>query len=209
MKMDVLKRAEAGFLSRWPGGFDHPEFEIIAKKHKMPQMIKLTQEAFAPERFDDPMQITDDMIKVVTRASMVAVFEKPKYRDMMRAMNSGERQVIAQALYQVLHGDEQGGFNTLVTFYGDHKMAKWTVMTIIQNYFRPRRDVFVKPTTVKLIINALGLDLHYKARPTWDFYRRYRDYIQEMRAEVDPCLTGSNAAFSGFLMMSLKPDAET
>lgn len=36
------------------------------------------------------------------------------------------------------------------------------------------------------------------------FYEGYRDLILDMKSKVDPSLAPSNAAFSGFLMMSLQ-----
>lgn len=66
-------------------------------------------------------------------------------------------------------------------------------------------EVFVKPTTAKCVIEFFELtSLQYKPTPTWAFYEEYRDIITEMKSKVDSCLAPSNAAFSGFLMMSLE-----
>jgi hypothetical protein len=43
----------------------------------------------------------------------------------------------------------------------------------------------------------------YKPKPTYDFYRKYRDIINNMKKEVSEQLSPDNAAFSGFLMMSM------
>ena len=61
----------------------------------------------------------------------------------------------------------------------------------------------MKPTTVKGVIKQFELDLDYKPQPTWAFYSEYRDTILEMGGQVDPAIAPSNAAFCGFLMMSL------
>jgi hypothetical protein len=62
----------------------------------------------------------------------------------------------------------------------------------------------VKPTTAKGIIRKLELDhLIYNPRPSWAFYEAYRETINEMKTRVHPSLSPNNAAFTGFLMMSL------
>jgi hypothetical protein len=76
-------------------------------------------------------------------------------------------------------------------------------MTVCQTYFHPQRDVLVKPTTVKGIIDYFELnDLQYKPAPTWAFYDAYRSTIHEMKSKVHPSLSPSNAAFSWFLLLS-------
>ncbi len=87
----------------------------------------------------------------------------------------------------------------------DGKLAKWSLITIIPIYFRPQIEIFVKPTTAKGVIERFELkSLHYKPAPTWAFYKEYRTIINEMKSNVDPSLAPNNAAFSGFLMMSLE-----
>ncbi len=61
----------------------------------------------------------------------------------------------------------------------------------------------MKPTTTKLVIDSLDLDLKYGSTPTWAFYRRYRNAIKDMKAKVSRDLAPNNAAFCGFLMMNL------
>jgi hypothetical protein len=78
-------------------------------------------------------------------------------------------------------------------------------MTICQAYFRPQVEVFIKPTTAKGIIETIELNhLQYKPTPTWNFYREYRTAINEMKYLVDPSLSPSNIAFTGFLMRSIQ-----
>ena len=64
--------------------------------------------------------------------------------------------------------------------------------------------MFVKPTTTKNAIRFFELEgLEYKPRPSWAFYERYRETINEMKSRVDPSLSTSNAAFTGFLMAAM------
>ena len=78
------------------------------------------------------------------------------------------------------------------------------MLTVFGAYFAPDVEVFVKPTTTKSVIAYFEIDdLVYKPGPTYSFYKRYRDYINSMKSEVDGSLSPSNAAFTGFLMMSV------
>lgn len=205
MNEQKLKDAEDRFLKRYPGGFAHPEMEAIARKHKMDAMIELCQSAFKKNAFKDEAAICDTMVKVVSRASMVSMFEKPKFRDFVAAASPVEHQALAAGLKALLHGSQKNGLQSLVDILKPAKLAKWSLVTIIPNYFRPSDEVFVKPTTAKGVIEFFELPgLTYKAEPSWEFYQAYREAIQEMKSRVDPLLAPSNAAFCGFLMMSLK-----
>lgn len=205
MDLKKLKQAEAAFLERYPGGFHHPEMVEVGKKHKMEKMIALAQDGFAKRNFKLPDLTIETMVKVITRSSMVSVFEKPKFRDFAYALPPKARTTLAAGLEELLHGSERKGFETMVEVLKSGKQAKWSLMTICQTYYRPQAEVFIKPTTVKGVIEFFGLkDLQYKPAPTWAFYDEYRTIINEMKSQVDPSLSTYNAAFSGFLMMSMQ-----
>ncbi len=203
MNVKVLKQAEKRFLSEYPGGFKHPLMLELGKKHKMDQMIQWTHQVFAKRKFDDPEEVVADMARLISRSSMISMFEKPKFKRMVSSMGSKDKHTLVEGLYDLLHGKEKVGFELLVSLLRKEKMAKWTLSTAIQAYFRPQKDVFVKPTTTKLIIEKLELGIEYRAVPTWNFYRSYRNMIKDIRGQVSSALSPNNAAFCGFLMMSL------
>ncbi len=204
MNLGKLKQAEETFLQRYPGGFDNPEIIAIRKKkHNVDKMIAFAQESFSKRNFKLPDQIVQNMIKVVSRSSVISVFEKPRFRDFAEALSSEDRKWLSDALEELLHGKEQIGFETILDMLKSGKLAKWSLMTICQTYFHPQRDVLVKPTTVKGIIEYFELkNLQYKPTPTWAFYDAYRSTIHEMKSKVDKSLSPSNAAFSWFLLLS-------
>ncbi|MBX2882404.1 MAG: hypothetical protein KTR32_20820, partial [Granulosicoccus sp.] len=118
-------------------------------------------------------------------------------------LGTREQEEFAEALYNMLHGKQQQGFEAQVELLRRKKLAKWTLLTVIPSYSKPKRDLLIKPSTVKLIIDKLELDLEYKPQPTWNFYSKYRTQINSMRKLVDPTLAPSNTAFCGFLMSEL------
>ncbi len=204
MNLRRLKQAEEIFLERYPGGFENPEMIEIARKHKIDKMVSFTHESFRKENFKEPNLIVENMSKVVSRSSMISLFEKPKFRDFAYALPPREKLPLAFGLEDLLHGTEQRGFEAMLEVLKNGKLAHWAVMTIFQTYYRPEFEVFIKPTTTKWVIEYLELkDLQYKPAPTWAFYEAYRAVINEMKSLVDPFLSPSNAAFTGFLMMSM------
>jgi len=204
MNLKKLKRAEEYFLARYPGGFSHPEMIAIGKKHRMDKMILLSQELFAKKNFRDPPEIIESMIKIVSRSSMVSIFEKPKFRDFGRSLEPKQKNALASGLKQQLYGDGEKGFEKVLGIMLSGKMAKWSLISICPAYFRPQEEVFVKPTTAKKAIAHFELqNLHYRPQPSWDFYEEFRTVINAMKQEVDPSLSPNSAAFTGFLMMSM------
>ena len=203
MNLKTLKLAEASFLDRYPGGFKNPEIECIAKKHSLDKMSLLAQDLFKEDHFDDPKTIAEHMVKVIGRSSMVSVFEKAKFRDFARGLGSYESEVLAQGLREQLYGNEQNGFELVLSILRMEKLGKWPLMTIIPLYFKPTVNVFVKPTTVKNMIAFLKLPLTYNPTPTWEFYAAYRTIFNDMKQKVSPLLSPNNGAFSGFFMMTM------
>ena len=205
MNLKKLKQAEEAFFERYPGGFANPEMIEIRIKHKLDKMIQLAQESFTKRNFKLPELIAENMIKVATRSSLISVFEKPKFRDFIRSLPPNDKKGLAQGLGELLHGNEQLGFETVLEVLRSGKLAKWSLMTICQTYYRPQVEVFVKPTTVKGIIEYFEIkNLHYTPTPTWSFYDDYRKLINEMKTHVDASLSPYNVAFSGFLMRSMQ-----
>jgi hypothetical protein len=204
MNLGKLKQSEEAFLERYPGGFDNPEIIAIRqKKHNVDKMIAFAQESFAKRNFKLPDRIVHDMIKVISRSSVISVFEKSRFRDFAGVPSPEVQQRLTDGLEEILHGNERIGFETLLETLKSGKLAKWSLMTICQTYFHPHRDVLVKPTTVKGIIEYFELkNLQYKPTPTWAFYDSYRSIIHEMKSKVDKSLSPSNVAFSWFLLLS-------
>jgi hypothetical protein len=167
-------------------------------------MISLSQESFAKSRFSKPQIVAENMVKIISRSSMVSMFEKPKFKNFVPTLAENELKLLTSGLKSFLHGNQEKGFGAMVDILKQGKLAKWSLLTILPNYFHPDDEVFVKPTTTKGVIQYFELgDLEYKPTPSWDFYNRYRDCILKMKASVDHSVAPNNAAFCGFLMISL------
>ena len=201
-----LKSAERAFLGQYPEGFDDPEMLKIIKKHRMSPLVDMARESFSERACSNVHLAAANMVRIVSRSSMVSLFEKPKFRDFVKTLDENEKAFLVNALREILHGRQQVGFEAMVDILKTGKLAKWSLVTIIPAYYKPTREVFVKPTTAKGILRFFELDDPvYKPTPSWDFYRKYRKLINDSKKEVDRSLSPSNAAFTGFLMMTVLP----
>lgn len=210
MNRKKLKDAEERFFMRYPGGFSDPQMLVIAKKHKVEKMNKLAQESFAIDRFERPSEIADSMCKIVSQSSMVSLFETSKFKDLVKTMGVNEKEYLSHGLKEFLHADQQIGFNLMLELFNKYKLAKWTLLTVYPVYYRPSVEVFIKPTTAKGIIEYFELEgLKYSPKPTFEFYRAYREQINQIKKEVDASLQVDNTVFCGFLMMAMENFAET
>jgi len=205
MNIKKLKQAEAGFLAQYPGGFNDPGLAHIRKKHPVDKLTAFAQENLAKVHFNRPEHIAQTLVKIISRSSMVSMFEKPKFRDFVKSLNSHEREHLVFAFEKRLHGRaKKTGFEEIVGLLSHHKVAKWPLVSAVPYYFAPTREAFVKPNTAKGIIQYLEVqDLHYRPQPDWNFYRGYLKLLDQVKREVHPSLSPSYAALSGFLMVSI------
>ncbi len=199
-----LKRLETDFLMRYPGGFNDPDMLAITKKHNFNKMVAFTQSAFDMVACSNIHVTADNMVKVISRSSLISMFEKPKFRDFVRNLNEYDKAFLVEALINMLHGKQQFGFEAMADLLRTEKLAKWSLISIIPAYYAPQKQVFVKPTTAKNILKYFEVEEPiYKPAPTWDFYKKYRQLVIEGKGKVNKSLSPSNAAFTGFLMMTV------
>ena len=203
MNLKKLRDAEISFLEMYPGGFAHPDMEAVGKRHNVVKLSEQTAQMLAKPVFKSTAQALENIVKIVSRSSMVSMFEKPKFRDFVEGLSRDDRAHLSEGFRKLLHGNQEKGFNQVLDVLVEGKLAKWSLMTICSMYLRPTQDVFVKPTVTKGVIKQFELEgLVYNPRPSWAFYRDYREAIDEMKSKVDPSLSPNNAAFTGFLMLT-------
>jgi len=204
VNLKKLHEAEGNFLLRYPEGFADTAIQSVRKKHNVDKLVTFAQNNLSRAQCSQPQHVTDTLLKLVSRSSMVSRFEKPPFRAFVDALGSDEKEALAYAIAQLLHGKKQRGFEAYLGMLAHHKIAKWAVISAVPFYYAPKREVFVKPTTAKGILRYLEIeDPVYRPTPDWKFYKGYRDVLARIRKEVHPKLSPNNAALSGFMMMSL------
>lgn len=206
MNLSKLKKLELEFLSQYPEGFNTPSMKKISKKHNLNKHVDYIHEVCSIENFKKGIKIFPEVCKVVQKSSMVSVFEKIRFRDMMGDFDKNEKLLFLEAVYELIHGNEKSGFNQLVAVLTPYKLAKWPLVTVWRAYYNSNKDVFIKPTTVKKIITYLELeDIKYTSKVNYGFYRKYRTYLNKLKRNVEhKSIKPNNPAFSGFLMVTIK-----
>lgn len=205
MNLKKLKEAEASFFAFYPKGFEDEALLPIIKRHNTAKIGQSVQEMFASDRFVRTEEICESFAKIVSKSSLISLFEKPKVRDMVKQMSMEQQDMLAIGLYELLHANQEKGFRILVDVLSIYKLAKWSIVTLIPYYYTRDKEFFIKPTTTKDIIKFFEIEgLVYKPRPTYEFYERYATVLEEMKWQVSPMIGKDNAGFTGFLMMAMK-----
>lgn len=200
-----LQQLQGTFLMEYPQGFADPKMQLILKKHPIAKMTALARDSFPVSASGNVHTSAEQMAKIVSRSSMVSMFEKPKFKSFINSLNEYDKAFLVDSLLEFLHADQQRGFEGMLQVLATEKLAKWSLISIIPAYYAPDSEVFIKPTTVKNILRHFNItELVYKPTPSWDFYQRYRELINTAKTKVHPSLTPNNPAFCGFLMMTTK-----
>ncbi|WP_430885292.1 hypothetical protein [Fusibacter sp. JL216-2] len=205
MKLEKLQHLENEFFKVYPEGFDAPDLQEIAKKHKMDKMQTFVKENFAKDKFESTEEVFEDFVKLISKSSLVSVFEKTKFRNEAKIMTSGEKEELVAGIYAFLYGNQAQGFAKQLAVLQKYKMAKWPILTVLGLYMNPNHEVLVKPTTVKGILKYFEVEeFQYTSKANYAFYDAYRQFINEIKSEAGEHLHIDNAAFCGFLMMSIE-----
>lgn len=207
MNKQALLAAENRFLHQYPDGFEHEEMQRIRKRFRVDRHAAYAAEQFATERFDNPADVVQGLAGLASRSGMVSMFEKARLKDAVAELTPTGHGQWADALYELLHGEQQAGFESLLAHLAKVNLAKWTLVTLAPAYCSLQKEVFVKPSTTKLIVKELALDLTYKPTPSWAFYRDYRKALMQMRRLARRVKAPNNPAFTGFLMVALSDPA--
>jgi len=206
MRLDKLHDLQGDFFARYSEGFMDPEMIKIGKKHNVDKVVDFAHESFSETQFGKSESILKSLTQIVSKSSMISMFDKPKFRDAVLTLAPKEREAMTDAVFELLHGNEQKGFEQVLDQLVTLKLGRWSLMSVLPFYFDPKKNWFIKPNTTKSILKYFEVDqqMVYKPRPSYAFYQEYSDFLTELRDESDPRLSPNNAAFTGFLMMTIK-----
>lgn len=205
MNLEKLKDLEAEFLDIYPKGFEDAKFFPTMKKFNPTKLEEFAKEGLKKENFSNPNLVVENFFKTIQKSVMVSLFDKLKLRDMITSLNSYEKDMLSIEIYELLYGDKKEGFEGLVEFLSQYNLAKWTIISVVPYSINRQTEYFIKPTTTKNIINYLELkELSYNSKPSFEFYEKYTNYLDEMKSKVNSSLTFDNAAFTGFLKIAIE-----
>ena len=110
MNLEKLKAQEERFYISYPGGFKDPKMESVSKRHNIGKLVKLVEENLSINAFSDPDKVIGTVSKIITCSSLVSVFEKTAFRNMLNEIDPIETIELSEAFKQLLHGDQALGF---------------------------------------------------------------------------------------------------
>ncbi len=201
-KLDVLK---SEFLYRYPKGFEDEHFFPTMKKFKPEKLEEFAKQSLKKENFSNPNLIVDGFFKTIQKSVMVSLFDKLKLKDALATLNAYEKDMLSIEIYELLYGDKKEGFEGLVEFLSEYKLAKWTLISVVPYSINRQTEYFIKPTTTKNIIKYFDLkNLEYKPKPSFEFYDSYTKILDEMKSHLDKSLTFDNAAYTGFFKIAIE-----
>lgn len=205
MNLEKLKELEEEFLYQYPTGFQDAHFFPTMKKFNPEKLEAFSRENLKKEDFSNPNLVVENFFKIIQKSVMVSLFDKLKFKDMIVSLNSYEKDMLSIEIYEFLHGNKKEGFEGLVEFLEQYKLAKWTIISVVPYYMNREKEYFIKPTTTKNILKYMQIkDIAYKPKPTFEFYDTYSKYLDEMKVNVDNSLCFDNAAFTGFLRIAIE-----
>jgi hypothetical protein len=204
MNIEKLKEYEAEFLEQYPNGFDDKNFFPTMKTFNPLKLEEFANDALKKENFQNPNLVVDGFLKVVHKSVFVSLFDKLKLKDMIASLNSYEKDMLSIEIYELLYGNKKVGFEGLVEFLEQYKLAKWTIISVVPYCINRNQDYFIKPTTTKNIIKTFDLeDLIYKAKPSFEFYNKYTKTLDIMKSSIDKSLSPDNVGFTAFLKVAM------
>jgi hypothetical protein len=205
MNIKKLKDMEEEFLTFYPTGFEDAKFFPTMKKFNPSKLEEFTKENLKKEDFSNPNLVVDAFSKIIQKSVLVSLFDKLKFRDMISSLTSYEKDMLSIELYELLHGNTKNGFDGLVEFLKEYKLAKWTIISVVLYYYNRQKEYFVKPTTTKNVIKYFEIEnLVYKPTPSFEFYSTYKKALNEMKKNVHKSVKVDNAAFTGFLRIGME-----
>ena len=205
MKIEKLDVLESEFLYRYPKGFQDEHFFPTMKKFKPEKLEAFAKEALKKENFSNPNLIVDGFFKTIQKSVMVSLFDKLKLKDALASLNSYEKDMLSIEIYELLYGDKKLGFEGLVEFLSEYKLAKWTLISVVPYSINRQTEYFIKPTTTKSIIKYFDLkNLVYKPKPSFEFYDNYTKVLDEMKLKLEKSITFDNAAYTGFFKIAIE-----
>ncbi len=205
MNLKKVDEALERFLSRYPDGFADEALQPMVKRHKTAKIGEEVAALFSESSFGQSELICENFTKIVSKSSLISLFEKPKVKEAVKTMHMEQIDTLSIGLYDLLHGDKESGFESMVEVLAPLKLAKWSIITLIPYYFDRAHNYFIKPTTTKDIIKFFELEgLMYKPKPSYAFYNDYTKALEKIKAHINTDYRNDNAAFTGMLMIGMK-----
>jgi hypothetical protein len=177
------------FTSRFPDGFEAPDFHIAERGYKEDAATvlkdKLGKDAFESLlRNGRYAEVCDIAKHILQSTNLVFRIEKAKFDDAVD--NLANHQRLANALYDLLHGSDEmeRRFTNFCGLLSEIGANKWPIATYFQFLASDGKWMFMKPAIVKRMAESLKTALNYKAEPNWLTYSKLQELADGVELEL-------------------------
>jgi hypothetical protein len=177
------------FLRVFAGGFDSDDFQERERKEKG-KAAGILKDRLGKDAFESLLrdgnyaEVCAIAKHVLRKINLVYPVEKAKFTDAIENIVNHER--FANALYDLLHGSSEmeERFTRFCSLLSEMQVSKWTVATYYQFLASDGKWMFMKPTIMKSMAEALKISLNYKPEPNWLTYSKLQDLGDRVELEL-------------------------
>jgi hypothetical protein len=187
--MDMAKER---FLEKFPGGFYGKRLLDVERDYKVALSRVahqlLGKDVLLPlmvaEHYQLVFENANDFIKYqtkITRNHFPSVFEKLKFRDGLKKLDSPQR--FAHSFYEYLHGegDLEPRFTRFAQVLEQMEADKWPIISNFRFFLFPATDVFIKPLNLQRAADVSSVEINYRPRLNWLTYHSVTKFYQHLR----------------------------
>jgi hypothetical protein len=189
-----VKACRRKFLHYFPGGFRDETYLDWERDYKWSAhrawVAALDADTYRSRlRAGEHTEIAKTAIRIESRTNLLFSFEKMALRDAVSTPDGAA--MFAEGLFDWLHGPgseekrfEQWCETVEALPRRQTRVRTWPVVTVFGFLARPRVHFFLKPTVTRAALDACGLELTYRSRPSWETYGELLDAVKSVRREL-------------------------
>jgi hypothetical protein len=172
------------------GGFDSTDFDKKERKEKR-KAAGILKDKLRKEIFESLLrggryvEVCDIAKDVLRKTRLVFPIEKAKFVDGLKI--AANQEPFASGLYDLLYRSaeiEEANFTRFCNVLSEMGANKWTVATYFQFLASDGKWMFMKPSIMKPMADALKIALNYKAEPNWLTYSKLQELADRVELEL-------------------------
>ncbi len=134
-------------------------------------------------------ELAERAVRIESRTNLLFSFEKMALRDAVRSPAGAA--TFAEGLYDFLYG--AGGLEARFGRWTaalealprrQTRVLTWPLATVFGFIAQPEVHMFLKPNVTRTAARELGLDFHYRSRPSWETYASLLALAERVRRDV-------------------------